>query len=415
VRAGDSVAAVTSVDEQMQVLTAGTVQCITPDELSDRLDRGRPLRVKLGLDPSRPDIHIGHAVVLRKLRQFQEFGHTAVLIVGDFTAQVGDPSARSATRPALSKAEADANAATYFEQAQHILLPDRLEIRHNSEWLGEMGIDDVLRLAARSTVARMLERDDFAKRYTAGNPISVMELLYPLLQGWDSVMVRADVELGGTDQLFNLLAARGLQEKEGQEAQVVMTMPLLEGLDGTQKMSKSLGNYIGVTEPPDEQFGKLMSIPDEALERYFELTTGWHPDRVEQVVAELGGATGADRNRLKRLLARTVVDLYHGEAAGEAAETAFDRVFRAGEAPEDMPERVVAAVLFADGPVRLARVLAEAGLVASNREGARKINEGAVRRNGEKIEHPELEVAAADVDGAEFQVGKRKWARVRVR
>ncbi|HMF04585.1 MAG TPA: tyrosine--tRNA ligase, partial [Acidimicrobiia bacterium] len=248
----------TDLDEQLRVLRAGVVDCITDDELRERLASGRALRVKLGLDPSRPDIHIGHAVVLGKLRQFQEMGHTAVLIVGDFTALVGDPSGRSATRPALSKAEADANAATYFEQAQRILLPDQLEIRHNSEWLGEMGIDDVLRLTARSTVARMLERDDFAKRYAAGSPISVMELLYPLLQGWDSVMVRADVELGGTDQLFNLLAARGLQEHEGQPPQIVLTMPLLVGLDGSQKMAKSLDNYVGITDPPDEQFGKLM-------------------------------------------------------------------------------------------------------------------------------------------------------------
>ena len=399
----------------MRVLTAGTVDCITPDELSTRLDRGRPLRVKLGIDPTASDIHLGFAVVLRKLRQFQELGHVAVLILGDFTAQVGDPTGRSATRPRLSPAEVDAHADTYVEQVRGILLPEPLEVRRNSEWLAEMGIEDVLRLTARTTVARILERNDFAERYAGGVAISVTELLYPLLQGWDSVMVEADVELGGTDQLLNILMGRQLQEQEGQAPQVVLTTPLLEGLDGNQKMSKSLGNYVGVTEPPDEQFGKLMSIPDELLPRYFELTTGWPPDRLDEVVAELGSATGADRNRLKRLLARTVVDLYHGEGAGEAAEAAFDRVFKAGGAPDDVPERVVDGALFADGPVRLARVLAEAGLVASNREGARVINEGAVRRNGERVERPELEVAAADVDGAEFQVGKRKWARVRVR
>src|SRR5919106_3238610 len=291
----------TDVSEQLRVLRAGTVDCITEEQLRDKLAAGRPLRVKLGLDPSRPDIHIGHAVVLRKLRQFQEFGHNAVLIVGDFTAQVGDPSGASATRPALSKAEVEANAATYFEQAQRILLPDPLEIRHNSEWLREMGIDDVLRLTARSTVARMLERDDFAKRYAGGSPISVMELLYPLLQGWDSVMVRADVELGGTDQLFNLLAARGLQEHEGQAAQVVLTTPLLVGIGGGDKMSKSLGNYVGITEPPEEQFGKLMRVPDELMPEYFELTTGWHPDRVYETLAQLDDAEPADRARTKRL------------------------------------------------------------------------------------------------------------------
>jgi tyrosyl-tRNA synthetase len=403
---------VPDVSEQMRILTAGTVECITSDELRDKLAGGRPLRVKLGLDPSRPDIHIGHAVVLRKMRQFQELGHTAVLIVGDFTAQVGDPSGRSAARPALSQAEADANAATYFEQAQRILLPDPLEIRHNSEWLGGMGIDDVLRLAARSTVARMLERDDFAKRYAAGNPISVMELLYPLLQGWDSVMVRADVELGGTDQLFNLLAARSLQEKEDQKAQVVMTMPLLVGVGGGEKMSKSLGNYVGISEPADEQFGKLMSIPDDVLGSYLELTTGWHPDQVRDALAELESADGSTRNHLKRLLARTVVDLYHGNGEGAVAEAAFDRVFKSGQAPEEVPEIELPAW---EGPVPLAKVLVESGLLPSNNEARRMIAQGAVRLDRSPVDDPERAVRPADVDGRLIQVGKRKWTRVRVR
>jgi tyrosyl-tRNA synthetase len=405
---------VSSVDEQMRVLTAGTVDCITPDDLSDRLERARPLRVKLGIDPTASDIHLGFAVVLRKLRQFQELGHVAVLILGDFTARVGDPTERSATRPRLSADEVDAHAATYVEQVRRILLPEPLEIRRNSEWLGEMGIEDVLRLAARTTVARMLDRNDFADRYERGVPISVMELLYPLLQGWDSVMVEADVELGGTDQLFNVLMGRQLQEQERQAAQVVLTMPLLEGLDGSQKMSKSLGNYVGIADPPDEQFGKLMSIPDDLMPRYFELTTGWHPDRVEEVVGDVAGGR-LEPVAAKRLLARTVVDLYHGEGAGEGAEAAFDRVFKAGQAPADVPERSVDAALFADGPARLVRVLAAAGLVASHREGARMIEQGAVRRDGARIDEPEVEVTAADIDGAEFQVGKRKWARLRVR
>jgi tyrosyl-tRNA synthetase len=405
---------VSSVDEQMRVLTAGTVDCITPDDLSDRLERARPLRVKLGIDPTASDIHLGFAVVLRKLRQFQELGHVAVLILGDFTARVGDPTERSATRPRLSADEVDAHAATYVEQVRRILLPEPLEIRRNSEWLGEMGIEDVLRLAARTTVARMLDRNDFADRYERGVPISVMELLYPLLQGWDSVMVEADVELGGTDQLFNVLMGRQLQEQERQAAQVVLTMPLLEGLDGSQKMSKSLGNYVGIADPPDEQFGKLMSIPDDLMPRYFELTTGWHPDRVEEVVGDVAGGR-LEPVAAKRLLARTVVDLYHGEGAGEGAEAAFDRVFKAGQAPADVPERSVDAALFADGPARLVRVLAAAGLVASHREGARMIEQGAVRRDGARIDEPEVEVTAADVDGAEFQIGKRKWARLRVR
>jgi tyrosyl-tRNA synthetase len=402
------------VDEQLRILRAGTVDCITEEELREKLASGRSLRVKLGLDPSRPDIHIGHAVVLRKLRQFQELGHTAVLIVGDFTALVGDPSGRSTTRPALSKAEADANAATYFEQAQRILLPDALEIRHNSEWLGAMGIDDVLRLAARSTVARMLERDDFAERYAAGTPISVMELLYPLLQAWDSVMVHADVELGGTDQLFNLLAARGIQEHEGQEAQVVLTVPLLVGIDGTQKMSKSFDNYIGITEPPDEQFGKLMSLPDDLMPSYLELTTGWHPDKVEEVTARL--AAGALRPvDAKRLLARTVVDLYHGQGAGVAAEAEFDRVFRDHAAPSDIQEYELPPDELRDGRIEVARLLALAGLVGSNREGRRKIQEGGVYLDDERVTDPAVGVTRADVDGRLLRLGRRAWVKIRAR
>jgi tyrosyl-tRNA synthetase len=400
------------VEDQLRILRAGTVDCITGHELRERLSEGRPLRVKLGLDPSRPDIHLGHAVVLRKLRQFQELGHVAVLIVGDFTALVGDPSGRSATRPALSKAEANANAATYFEQAQRILLPDRLEIRHNSEWLGAMGIDDVLRLTARSTVARMLERDDFAKRYAAGNPISVMELIYPLLQGWDSVMVRADIELGGTDQLFNLLSARDLQEHEGQDAQVVVTVPLLVGINGGDKMSKSLGNYVGITEPPEEQFGKLMRIPDELMPRYFELTTGWHPDQVEDVTARM--RSGALKPvEAKRLLARTVVGLYHGDPAAARAEQEFDRVFKEHAAPREVPEFVVPSDELRGGRIEVARLLALAGLVASNREGRRKIREGGVRLGGDRVTDAGLEVVPTEVDGLLLQLGRRAWVRIR--
>jgi tyrosyl-tRNA synthetase len=400
--------------EQLRGLRAGSVDCITEDELRDKLASGRPLRVKLGLDPSRPDIHIGHAVVLRKLRQFQELGHTAVLIVGDFTAQVGDPSGASATRPALSKAEVEANAATYFEQAQRILLPDPLEIRHNSEWLREMGIDDVLRLSARSTVARMLERDDFAKRYAAGSPISVMELLYPLLQGWDSVMVRADLELGGTDQLFNLLAARGLQEHEGQEAQVVLTMPLLVGLDGAQKMSKSLDNYVGITEPSEAQFGKIMRISDELMPMYFELATGWHPDAVEDATERLAGGDLKPVDA-KRLLARTVVDLYHGDGAGERAEAEFDRVFRDHAAPSEVDEVVIPPEELRDGRIEVARLLALSGLVGSNREGRRKITEGGVYLDEERVTEPSLAVTPDAVDGRLLRLGRRGWRRIRAR
>ena len=403
-----------SVDDQIEILTGGAVDVIAEAELRTKLGSGRPLRAKLGLDPSRPDIHIGHAVVLRKLRAFQELGHTAVLIVGDFTAQVGDPSGRSATRPALTAEETSANAATYFEQAQRILLPDHLEIRSNSEWLGAMGIDDVLRLTARTTVARVLERDDFAKRLAAGEPISVMELLYPLLQGWDSVMVQADVELGGTDQLFNFLAARPMQQQEGQEPQVVLTFPLLVGLDGARKMSKSLDNYVGITEPVGEQFGKLMSLPDATMGEYFALATGWPSAQVEQVAADV--TSGALRPvDAKRLLARTVVELYHGPGSGEAAEAEFDRVFRAHDVPSDVPEVAIDPSELRDGRIRLARVLALAfpAAVPSNKEGRRKLEQRGVKLDDVVVDDPDAELTAAELDGCLLQLGRRNWARLR--
>ncbi len=403
----------TPAPEHQRVLAAGATELITEADFARKLQRGTPLRVKLGIDPTASDIHLGFAVVLRKLRQFQEFGHTAVLILGDFTARLGDPSGRSATRPPLTQAEVETHAETYVEQIRQILLPDPLEVRRNSEWLSTLGIEDVLRLSARSTVARLLERDDFAKRYRAGQPISVSELLYPLLQGWDSVMVRADVELGGTDQLFNNLMGRTLQEQEGQEGQVVLTLPLLEGLDGVQKMSKSLGNYVGITDPPDDQFGKLMSLPDPLMRRYFALATGWTPERSQEVTKalETGQLAPVDA---KRLLARTVVDLYHGDGAGAAAEAEFDRVFRTHAAPTDIPEVTLQRSQFEPGPVRLAAVLHEAGLVSSNREGKRQISQGGVKRDSVRVDDPELAVALEELDGNVLQVGKRRWVRIRV-
>jgi tyrosyl-tRNA synthetase len=403
------------VDEQLRIVRTGAVDLITEVDFRRKLGSGRSLRIKLGIDPTASDIHLGFAVVLRKLRQFQELGHTAVLIIGDFTAQVGDPSGKSATRPRLSKEEVEGFAATYVEQARRILLDEPLEIRRNSEWLGSMGIEDVLRLASRTTVARMLERDDFARRYRDGVAISVMEFLYPLLQGWDSVMVQADVELGGTDQLFNNLMGRTLQEQEGQEGQCVLTTPLLEGLDGVNKMSKSLGNFIGIAEPPEEQFGKLLSLPDELMTRYFTLTTGWHPDRIDEVTAALGDGSLKPVDA-KRLLARTVVDLYHGAGAGEAAQAEFDRVFRAGAVPTDMETVVIpaGAAEVRDGRIRLANLLhlAFPDAVPSNKEGRRKIQQGGVRLDGRVIDDPDLEVRPAEVDGATLQLGKRNWARL---
>lgn len=403
------------VDEQLRILTAGAVDVISGADLRRKLERGRPLRVKLGIDPTASDIHLGFAVVLRKLRQFQDLGHVAVLIIGDFTAQVGDPSGRTATRPRLTKEEVDRHAQTYLEQVRRILdfSPERLEVHRNSTWLASMDMEAVLRLAASTTVARMLERDDFAKRYASGSAISLTEFLYPLLQGADSVEVRADVELGGTDQLFNNLMGRHLQAQRGQEGQVVLTTPLLEGLDGRQKMSKSLGNYVGIAEPPAEQFGKLMRVPDDLMPRYFQLTTGWHPDRVDAVLAQL--RSGELRPvEAKRLLARTVVELYHGEGAGEAAEAEFDRVFKAHAAPTTVPEHVLDVAECIDGRIRLATVLRQAGLVPSNKEGARLIAQGGVRVDGQAATDPDATFEPAALDGVTISVGKRRWARIRV-
>jgi tyrosyl-tRNA synthetase len=396
----------------LEPLKQNAVDVITDADLERKLGRGTPLRVKLGIDPTAADIHLGFAVVLRKLRQFQELGHTAVLILGDFTAQVGDPSGRSATRPQLSKAEVDANATTYLEQIRKILLPEPLEVRRNSEWLAGMGIDDVLRLTSRVTVARMLERDDFASRYRDGKPISLMELLYPLLQGWDSVMVEADVELGGTDQLFNNLMGRTLQEQEGQEGQVVLTMPLLVGTDGVQKMSKSLGNFIGIADPAPEQFGKLMRIPDNLISQYYSLTSGKPVGTVHDFTQQLERGEQAPVDA-KRELARTVVDLYGGKGAGEAAEAEFDRVFKDHETPTAVAEHVIDPSEAVDGRIRLANVLRQAGLVASNKEGRRLIEQGGVRRDDVKVDDPDAAFGPAELDGSLLQVGRRRWVRIR--
>ena len=396
--------------EQFDLLTRDAARVVPEDELLERLESGRPLRVKLGIDPTAADIHLGFAVVLWKLRQFQDLGHTAVLIIGDFTAQVGDPSGRSVTRPRLTKDEVDAHATTYVEQITEILTPDRLEVRRNSEWLAGMGIEDVLRLSARTTVAQMLERDDFAKRYAGGTPISVMEFLYPLLQAWDSVMVQADVELGGTDQLWNLFLARHLQEHEGQAPQVVFTMPLLVGLDGSEKMSKSLGNYVGITEAPAEQFGKLMSLPDELMPEYFTHTTG-DPAGAAQYVGGLRDGTILPV-AAKRALAAKVVDRYHGDGAGAAAEAEFDRVFRAHDAPTDIPEHVLDPSDVRDGRVFLANVLRQAGLASSNKEARRLIAQGGVRRDGEVIDDADASATPEELAGTTLQVGRRRWVRI---
>jgi tyrosyl-tRNA synthetase len=390
------------VDGQLRLLTANAVDVISEPELRKKLELGTPLRVKLGIDPTASDIHLGFAVVLRRLRMFQDLGHKAVLILGDFTAMVGDPSGKSATRPRLSKDEVDAHAESYVQQIGEILdmAPERIEVRRNSEWLAGLDMEDVLRLTSQVTVARMLERDDFAKRYAGGVAISLMEFLYPLLQGLDSVEVRADVELGGTDQLFNLIMGRHLQERSGQEPQVVLTTPLLVGLDGVQKMSKSLGNYIGIKDAPAEQFGKVMSIPDELLPMYFRYATGWDPDRIDDSVRALD-AGELHPNAAKRSIGRAVVDLYHGEGAGATAEGEFDRVFKAHEAPSAVDEhRIASGTSWVDA-------LVQTKLAPSKREARRLIEGGGVRCDGEPVANDDAVPAGEHV----VQVGRRKWAR----
>jgi len=399
-------------------LASGSVDLIPEGELERKLAEGRPLRVKLGVDPSRPDLTLGHAVVLRKLRTFQDAGHVAVLIVGDFTARIGDPSGRSETRPMLGEEEIRANAETYLAQAGKVIDVGAAELHGNAEWLAGIDMAELLRLTASATVAQMLERDDFRDRYESGRPISVVELLYPLLQGYDSVAVRADVELGGTDQKFNLLMGREVQRAYRQEPQVVLTMPLLEGTDGVRKMSKSLDNYIGLTEPPDDMFGKLMRIPDGSIAKYVRLAgpvEGEDPEEVERGLA----AGSLHPNDAKRRLAREIVDLYHGAGEGQAAEERFNLVFRERALPQDVQEVSVPADLVKGGSgaavVYVPALLKALGLVTSTSEARRLQAQGGVRKDGEPIAEEELRI---DGDGSElvgtvWQVGRRRFARVR--
>jgi tyrosyl-tRNA synthetase len=395
----------------LDILASGSAAIIPDDGLEKKLALGRPLRVKLGIDPSRPDLTLGHAVVLRKLQQFQDAGHVAVLIVGDFTSRVGDPSGRSETRPMLTAGEAEDNARTYLEQAGLVLDVERAEVRRNAEWLGELDAGKMIQLASTATVAQMLEREDFRARYQAGEPISVVEFLYPLLQGYDSVAVEADVELGGTDQTFNLLMGREVQRAYGQEPQAVLTMPLIEGLDGVRKMSKSFDNYVALTDPANDMFGKLMRLPDELIAKYELLCTDLGPADNARIVAGL--VDGAIHpNDEKRRMARTIVDLYHGAGAGEAAEAAFDRVFREHDLPEDVPEVTLPAEAVTDGRVWLPKALVAVGLAASNGEARRAIEQGGVRIDGEVVSDPALELDPGSLIGSVLQVGRRRFARI---
>ena len=393
------------------MLAADAVDIVPAEALRDKLALGRPLRVKLGLDPTAPAVTLGWAVVLRKLRQFQDAGHTAVLIVGDYTARVGDPSGKAETRRRLSKEEVDGYAERLLGQFRKVLSEDRLEVRLNSEWLEPMGMDDVLRLTSSITVARMLERDDFAIRHAAGKPISLMEFLYPLLQGYDSVAVHADVELGGTDQLFNLLVGRDLQRSHGQEPQLALTMPLLEGLDGVQKMSQSLGNYVGIDESPDEQFGKLMSIPDELIVKYLRLCAPTDPTEVEDVARGLAGGS-MHPNEQKRRMARLIVDLYHGEGAGAGAEARFDLVHKQHAVPDDVRETPIPDAALRGGRVWLPRLLVAAGLAGSNGEARRAVQGGGVRLDGETLDDPDAEFDVDALRGKVLAVGRRRFVRL---
>ena len=391
--------------EQLELIRRGCDELLIEAELVEKLKTGRPLRVKLGMDPTAPDLHLGHTVVINKLRHFQELGHTAQFLIGDFTGMIGDPTGKNATRPPLSREQILENAKTYQQQVFKILDPDKTEILFNSSWCNELGAAGMIRVASSYTVARMLERDDFSKRYKGNQPIAIHEFLYPLMQGYDSVAMKTDVELGGTDQKFNLLVGRELQKQNGQAQQCILTMPLLEGLDGVNKMSKSLGNYVGITEAPQQQFGKLMSASDELMWRYIELLSfesgatvaGWKKDV----------AGGRNPRDIKVTFAQEIVTRFHSRADAEAALVDFEARFRQGVAPEDMP-----AVTLALGgqPLGIAHVLRQSGLTPSTAEALRMIEQGGVRLDGERVSDRELKLVAGAT--VVLQVGKRKFARV---
>ena len=394
----------TDMNTVLAELKRGVDEILSEQDLIEKLKENRPLRVKLGADPTAPDIHLGHTVVLNKLRQFQQLGHEVYFLIGDFTGMVGDPSGKNATRPPLSREDVLRNAETYKQQIYKILDPQKTHIVFNSEWLGKLGTEGMIRLASNYTVARMLERDDFKKRFSNNQPIAIHEFIYPLLQGHDSVALEADVELGGTDQKFNLLVGRELQKSAGQKPQVAITLPLLVGLDGEKKMSKSLGNYIGVTEAPGEMFGKIMSISDDLMWDWYNLLSFRPLTEIAQLKADV--ANGKNPRDVKILLAKEIIARFHDEAAADAAEQEFINRFQKGAMPDDMPEFVF------EGEIGLANLLKEAGLVASTSEANRMVQQGGVKIDGEKVEDAKLVITAST---AVYQVGKRKFAKVTVR
>ncbi|RLA38204.1 MAG: tyrosine--tRNA ligase [Gammaproteobacteria bacterium] len=393
--------------EALAEIRRGSHEILPEGELLERLGTGRPLRIKAGFDPTAPDLHLGHTVLLNKMRQFQNLGHHVMFLIGDFTGLIGDPTGKNTTRPPMTPEEIQENARTYQAQVFKILDPDKTEICFNSKWLGELGAAGLIQLAARHTVARMLERDDFSKRFKSGQPIAIHEFLYPLAQGYDSVAMRCDVELGGTDQKFNLLVGRQIQESYGQPPQVILTVPILEGLDGVQKMSKSLGNYIGIDEPPGEMFGKLMSISDELMWRYFELLSF---DKSLADLAQMRADASAGRvnpRDCKVELAFEVVARFHDQAAARAALETFNRRFRQGAMPDEIDEVTLPTQ---DGELPIANLLKAAGLVTSTSEALRLIDQGGVRIDGEKVADRSLRIGAGSC--AVYQVGKRRFARV---
>jgi len=400
-----------SLKREWEIIHQGTAEVLPEEELLEKLieshENNRPLRVKYGADPSAPDLHLGHMVPVRKLKQFQDLGHQVVFIIGDFTAQIGDPSGQSQTRPQLSREQVEQNAATYLDQIYKVLDPDRTEVVYNSSWLAPLTARDVIELAAKYTVARMLERDDFHARYSSGRPIYIHELLYPLYQGYDSIAVRADIEIGGTDQKFNFVVARELQRAYGQSPQIVLTMPILVGLDGEKKMSKSLGNYIGITEPPNEMFGKTMSLPDEVMLDYFALVLNYDDEQIAQLRSGLAEGRLHPRD-LKAQLAREIVAMFHDEGvAGRAAEE-FERVFRQRQAPRDVEE----VELRAEAPgLALADLLVAAGLAPSKREAKRLVLGGGVDVDGRRCDDPKAPIGAGE---HLVKVGKHRFRRVKV-
>ncbi|MBO8136520.1 MAG: tyrosine--tRNA ligase [Desulfotomaculum sp.] len=401
------------LEKQLREIRRGAVEIIPENELVEKLKKSikydKPLKIKLGLDPTAPDIHLGHTVVLQKLRQFQDFGHQVIIILGDYTGRIGDPTGKSETRKQLTEEEVLANARTYEKQIFKILDPEKTRVEFNSKWLAPLTFEDVINLSAKYTVARMLERDDFHKRFTENKPISIHEFFYPLMQGYDSVALEADVELGGTDQKFNLLMGRHLQKEYGQEPQVALMMPILEGLDGVNKMSKSLNNYIGIDEPANEMYGKAMSLPDELIVRYFELVTRVPLEEVRVIEAALKEGSVNPRD-IKMRLAREIVSIYHGADEAQQAEEAFKRVFQKRELPEDIPEFKISEEVMEGEEVVLPKLLVKAGMVSSNSEARRMVKQNAVKINGETVKDPNLRFVPEQ--DAIIRVGKRRFVKI---